>query len=158
MKIGIVGAGISGLAIALASEKAGHEVVIFESESDLGGRMSSIRFGPYIIDVGFHVLHTAYPSLHRWIDFSKLEFKEMEKNLALRVDTTDSEDKFNVFGRGVLHLSVLIETMRREGYELQVGRPQVIIKEIDGVKSEPYETLSIAVSYTHLTLPTILLV
>lgn len=72
-------------------------------------------------------------------------FKEMEKNLALRVDTTDSEDKFNVFGRGVLHLSVLIETMRREGYELQVGRPQVIIKEINGVKSEPYETLSIDV-------------
>jgi GTP-binding protein len=72
-------------------------------------------------------------------------FKEMEKNLALRVDTTDSEDKFNVFGRGILHLSVLIETMRREGYELQVGRPQVIIKDIDGVKSEPYETLSIDV-------------
>jgi GTP-binding protein len=72
-------------------------------------------------------------------------FKETEKNLALRVDTTDSEDKFNVFGRGVLHLSVLIETMRREGYELQVGRPQVIIKQIDGVKSEPYETLSIDV-------------
>ena len=71
--------------------------------------------------------------------------KEMEKNLALRVDTTDSEDKFNVFGRGVLHLSVLSETMRREGYELQVGRPQVIIKDIDGVKSEPYETLSIDV-------------
>jgi len=72
-------------------------------------------------------------------------FKEMEKNLALRVDTTDSEDKFNVFGRGVLHLSVLIETMRREGYELQVGRPQVIIKNIDGVKSEPFETLVIDV-------------
>lgn len=72
-------------------------------------------------------------------------FKELEKNLALKVETTDSEDKFNVFGRGVLHLSVLIETMRREGYELQVGRPQVIIKNIDGVKSEPYETLSIDV-------------
>ena len=72
-------------------------------------------------------------------------FKEMEKNLALRVDTTDSEDKFNVFGRGVLHLSVLIETMRREGYEFQVGRPQVIIKDVDGVKSEPYETLTIDV-------------
>ncbi|MDH3322060.1 MAG: translational GTPase TypA [Flavobacteriaceae bacterium] len=72
-------------------------------------------------------------------------FKEMEKNLALRVDETDSEDKFNVFGRGVLHLSVLIETMRREGYELQVGRPQVIIKDIDGVKSEPIETLVIDV-------------
>ncbi len=70
-------------------------------------------------------------------------FKETEKNLALRVDATDSEDKFNVFGRGVLHLSVLIETMRREGYELQVGRPQVIIKEIDGVKCEPFETLVI---------------
>ena len=79
MKIGVVGAGISGLAISLAAEKAGHEVVIFESESDIGGRMSSIRFGPYIIDIGFHVLHTAYPALHRWIDFSKLEYKEMEK-------------------------------------------------------------------------------
>ena len=59
-------------------------------------------------------------------------FKELEKNLALKVETTDHEDKFNVYGRGVLHLSVLIETMRREGYELQVGRPQVIIKMIDG--------------------------
>ncbi len=72
-------------------------------------------------------------------------FKEMEKNLALRVDETDSEDKFNVFGRGILHLSVLIETMRREGYELQVGRPQVIFRDIDGVKSEPYEILTIDV-------------
>ena len=72
-------------------------------------------------------------------------FKELEKNLAMRVETTDSEDKFNVFGRGVLHLSVLIETMRREGYELQVGRPQVIFKEIDGKKHEPFETLVIDV-------------
>ena len=72
-------------------------------------------------------------------------FKETEKNLALRVETTDSEDKFNVFGRGILHLSVLIETMRREGYELQVGKPQVIEKEIEGVKCEPYETLVIDV-------------
>ena len=72
-------------------------------------------------------------------------FKETEKNLALRVEETDSEDKFNVFGRGILHLSVLIETMRREGYELQVGRPQVIIKEIDGKKHEPYEILVIDV-------------
>ncbi|MCL4116891.1 UNVERIFIED_CONTAM: hypothetical protein GTU68_058571 [Idotea baltica] len=72
-------------------------------------------------------------------------FKELEKNLALKVETTDSEDKFNVFGRGVLHLSVLIETMRREGYELQVGRPQVIFKEIDGKKCEPFETLVIDV-------------
>jgi GTP-binding protein len=72
-------------------------------------------------------------------------FKETEKNLALRVEETETEDKFNVFGRGVLHLSVLIETMRREGYELQVGRPQVIMKEIDGVKCEPFETLVINV-------------
>jgi len=72
-------------------------------------------------------------------------FKETEKNLALRVEETDSEDKFNVFGRGILHLSVLIETMRREGYELQVGRPKVIFKDIDGVRSEPYETLVIDV-------------
>jgi len=72
-------------------------------------------------------------------------YKETEKNLALRVDATDSEDKFNVFGRGILHLSVLIETMRREGYELQVGKPQVIEKIIDGKKCEPYETLVIDV-------------
>ncbi|SFW67348.1 GTP-binding protein [Sinomicrobium oceani] len=69
--------------------------------------------------------------------------KELEKNLALRVHETDSADKFMVFGRGVLHLSVLIETMRREGYELQIGQPQVIIKEIDGVKCEPVEELTI---------------
>jgi len=69
--------------------------------------------------------------------------KELEKNLALRVEATDSADKFMVFGRGVLHLSVLIETMRREGYELQIGQPQVIIKEIDGVKCEPVEQLTI---------------
>jgi GTP-binding protein len=72
-------------------------------------------------------------------------YKETEKNLALRVNDTDTEDKFNVFGRGILHLSILIETMRREGYELQVGKPQVIIKEIDGVKCEPYEILVIDV-------------
>lgn len=69
--------------------------------------------------------------------------RELEKNLALRVESTDSADKFMVYGRGVLHLSVLIETMRREGYELQIGQPQVIIKEIDGVKCEPVEELTI---------------
>ena len=69
--------------------------------------------------------------------------KELDKNLALRVEPTDSADSWNVFGRGVLHLSVLIETMRREGYEMQVGQPQVIIKEIDGVACEPIETLTI---------------
>jgi GTP-binding protein len=70
-------------------------------------------------------------------------YKELEKNLALRLEETDSADKFMVFGRGVLHLSVLIETMRREGYELQIGQPQVIIKEIDGVKCEPIEEMTI---------------
>ena len=70
---------------------------------------------------------------------------ELQKNLALRVEPTDSEDKWNVYGRGVLHLSVLIETMRREGYEIQVGKPQVIFKQIDGVKHEPYEHLVIDV-------------
>ena len=112
--------------------------------------------------------------------------KELERNLAMQLEERDdSGDKFVVFGRGVLHLSVLVETMRREGYELQIGQPQVIIKEIDGKKCEPVEELTIdlpeeisgkaieivairkgemvsmeakAVSYTHLTLPTILLV
>ena len=70
-------------------------------------------------------------------------FLETEKNLALRVEETNSPDSLLVYGRGILHLSILIETMRREGYELQVGQPKVIIKEIDGVKCEPYEVLTI---------------
>ena len=75
--------------------------------------------------------------------------KELEKNLALRIKSTDKADKWMVFGRGVMHLSVLIETMRREGYELQVGQPQVIIKEIDGVKCEPVEELTIDLPETN---------
>ena len=71
--------------------------------------------------------------------------KELDKNLALRVEKTEREDAWIVYGRGVLHLAVLIETMRREGYELQVGQPQVIVKEIDGVKCEPVEALTINV-------------
>lgn len=71
--------------------------------------------------------------------------KELEKNLALRVVDTDDADKFLVYGRGIMHLSVLVETMRREGYELTVGQPQVIVKEIDGEKCEPYETLVVDV-------------
>lgn len=73
-------------------------------------------------------------------------FLETEKNLALRVEETDSEDKFIVFGRGILHLSILIETMRREGYELQVGKPHVIIKKIGGKLYEPCEILVIDVA------------
>ncbi|MEO6304688.1 MAG: translational GTPase TypA [Bacteroidia bacterium] len=72
-------------------------------------------------------------------------YKELEKNLAMRVEETGSPDSYLVFGRGILHLSVLIETMRREGYELQLGQPQVIIKEIDGVKHEPIEVLTVDV-------------
>lgn len=71
--------------------------------------------------------------------------KELDRNLALRISKGESEDKWIVYGRGVLHLSILIETMRREGYELQVGQPQVIVKEIDGVKCEPVEALTINV-------------
>ena len=72
-------------------------------------------------------------------------FKETEKNLALRVEDTDSPDKFMVFGRGILHLSILIETMRREGYEIQLGQPKVVIKEINGFKHEPVEILYVNV-------------
>ncbi len=71
--------------------------------------------------------------------------KELEKNLALRVEPTSSADSFLVYGRGILHLAILIETMRREGYELQVGQPQVIIKEVNGQKHEPIENLTIDV-------------
>ncbi|HPH31704.1 MAG TPA: GTP-binding protein, partial [Chitinophagaceae bacterium] len=71
--------------------------------------------------------------------------KETEKNLALRVEDTDSGDSFQVYGRGILHLGILIETMRREGYELTIGQPQVIIKEVNGVKCEPFENLVVDV-------------
>ncbi|MGB1217024.1 MAG: translational GTPase TypA, partial [Saprospiraceae bacterium] len=72
--------------------------------------------------------------------------KETEMNLALRVEDTESPDKMIVYGRGILHLSILVETMRREGYELQLGQPQVVIKEIDGRKHEPVEILNVNVS------------
>jgi GTP-binding protein len=72
-------------------------------------------------------------------------FRETEKNLALRVEETASSDSYMVYGRGILHLSILIETMRREGYELQVGQPQVIMKEIDGARHEPVEHLTVHV-------------
>jgi len=72
-------------------------------------------------------------------------YHETEKNLALRIEETDSPEKLLVFGRGILHLSILVETMRREGYEFQLGQPQVIIKEIDGVKHEPVEMLTVHV-------------
>jgi GTP-binding protein len=71
--------------------------------------------------------------------------KETEKNLALKVEDTDGADSFQVFGRGILHLGILIETMRREGYELTVGQPQVLVKEIDGKKCEPFENLVVDV-------------
>jgi len=71
--------------------------------------------------------------------------KETEKNLALRVEETESPDSYMVFGRGILHLSILVETMRREGYELQLGQPRVILKEIDGQKCEPIEVLTVDV-------------
>ena len=72
-------------------------------------------------------------------------YRELEKNLALRIQETDSPDQLLVFGRGILHLSILVETMRREGYELQLGQPKVIVKEIDGVKCEPIEQLTVHV-------------
>ncbi len=73
-------------------------------------------------------------------------FKEIEKNLALRVEETDSPDKLLVYGRGILHLSILVETMRREGYEFQLGQPKVVIKEVDGFKHEPVELLNVNVA------------
>jgi GTP-binding protein len=75
-------------------------------------------------------------------------YKEIEKNLALRLQPTDSEDRFIVYGRGILHLSILVETMRREGYEIQLGQPQVVYKEIDNVRHEPIELLVVDVPET----------
>ena len=73
-------------------------------------------------------------------------FRETEKNLALKVVEADSPEQFMVYGRGILHLSILVETMRREGYEIQLGQPKVVIKEINGLKHEPIERLNVDVS------------
>ena len=72
-------------------------------------------------------------------------YRETEKNLALRVEDTDSPDSLMVYGRGILHLSILVETMRREGYEFQIGQPKVLLKEIDGKKCEPIEVMNVQV-------------
>jgi GTP-binding protein len=72
-------------------------------------------------------------------------FKEIEKNLAMRIQETDSPDRLLVFGRGILHLSILVETMRREGYEFQLGQPQVLYKDVDGQRHEPIEMLTVQV-------------
>ncbi len=72
-------------------------------------------------------------------------YKETEKNLALKVEDTESADSFLVYGRGILHLSILVETMRREGFEMQLGQPKVIVKEVDGIKHEPIEALTVYV-------------
>lgn len=89
----------------------------------------------------------------KWVTSRKLRerlYKELETDVALRVEDTDSPDAFVVSGRGELHLGILIENMRREGYEMQVSKPEVIIKEVDGVKSEPYERLVIDVPEEHM--------
>lgn len=96
------------------------------------GMLFTINNSPFFGKEGKHVTSSK---------LSERLYKELEKNLALRVERTASSDSFLVYGRGVLHLSVLIETMRREGYELQVGQPRVIIKELDGVKQEPMELM-----------------
>jgi GTP-binding protein len=72
-------------------------------------------------------------------------YRETEKNLALKVEDTDSPDSLMVYGRGILHLSILVETMRREGYEFQIGQPKVLLKEIDGKKCEPIEVMNVQV-------------
>ena len=78
MKVAVVGAGIAGLAVAIGLENAGHEVTVYEASDGVGGRMSTVACGDYPIDVGFHVLHTAYPTVKRWIDLDKLDAKPMD--------------------------------------------------------------------------------
>ena len=96
----------------------------------------SINNSPFLVK-----MENLLPSRHLK---DRLE-KELEKNLALRVADTDSADSFMVYGRGILHLSILVETMRREGFEITIGQPQVITKEINGKKCEPYENLVVDV-------------
>lgn len=142
-KVSEIGCGDIGAVVGLESFEIGDTIADFETPESLKtiavdeptmGMLFTINDSPFFGKDGKFVT-----SRH----LKERLAAELEKNLALRVEPTDSADKFMVYGRGVLHLSVLIETMRREGYELQIGQPKVIIREIDGVKCEPIETLTI---------------
>lgn len=144
-KISTVGAGDICAIVGLDNFEIGDTVADFENPEPLKGvaideptmsMLFTINTSPFFGKEGKYVT-----SRH----LRDRLYKEIEKNLALRVEETDTPDAYLVYGRGILHLSILIETMRREGYEFQVGQPQVIIKEMDGIKSEPFETLSIDV-------------
>ncbi|MEK9730782.1 MAG: NAD(P)/FAD-dependent oxidoreductase [Candidatus Poseidoniales archaeon] len=113
MKVAIVGAGLAGLATALAFEQAGHEVHIFESSDDIGGRMKTIMDDSHPIDVGFHVLHTAYPTVHRWLDLAKLQPKPMAK-CSLFFDKSNQTTKR--LGDGLASPSHLLPTLRAIGF------------------------------------------
>ena len=131
--VGLDGFEIGDTVASLANPEALPRIAIDEPTMSM---LFTINDSPFFGKDGKYVT-----SRHIW---DRLQH-ELDKNLALRVERTPNEDAWNVFGRGVLHLSVLIEEMRREGYELQVGQPQVIVKTIDGVKCEPFEVLTINV-------------
>ena len=128
--VGLDGFEIGDTVASLANPEALPRIAIDEPTMSM---LFTINDSPFFGKDGKYVT-----SRHIW---DRLQH-ELDKNLALRVERTPNEDAWNVFGRGVLHLSVLIEEMRREGYELQVGQPQVIVKTIDGVKCEPFEVLT----------------
>ncbi len=144
-KVSEVRAGEIAAVVGLEDFKIGETIADFENPEG----MTNIAIGEPTMNMLFTINTSPFFGKEgKYVNSRQVRdrlMKEMEKNLALRVEDTESPDSLLVFGRGILHLSVLIETMRREGFELQVGQPRVIIKEIDGRKHEPIEVLSIDV-------------
>ncbi len=144
-KVSEVRAGEIAAVVGLESFQIGETIADFENPEGL----ENIHIGEPTMNMLFTINNSPFFGKDgKYVNSRQVRdrlIKETEKNLALRVEDTESPDALLVYGRGILHLSVLIETMRREGYELQVGQPRVIIKEIDGKKHEPIELLSIDV-------------
>jgi len=144
-KVSEVHAGEIAAIIGLDSFQIGETIADFEEPEAL----PAISIGEPTMNMLFTINNSPFFGKEgKYVNSRQLRdrlYKETEKNLALRVEETESPDAYLVYGRGILHLSVLIETMRREGYELQVGQPRIIIKEIDGKKCEPIESMSIDV-------------
>jgi GTP-binding protein len=144
-RVSEVRAGEIAAVVGLADFQIGETIADFENPEAL----PAIAIGEPTMNMLFTINNSPFFGKEgKYVNSRQLRdrlYKETEKNLALRIEETESPDSLLVFGRGILHLSVLIETMRREGYELQVGQPRVIIKEIDGKKHEPVELMTIDV-------------
>ena len=143
MKVAVVGAGIAGLAVAIGLENAGHEVTVYEASDGVGGRMSTVACGDYPIDVGFHVLHTAYPTVKRWIDLDKLDAKPMDP-CTVSIDPRSGRKR--IMGDALKAPRYLLPTLKavgiRDGLRFFKWRMQTSSKDLERSMDHAAPTIS----------------